>query len=78
MSLHETESEEDRAREGVIGGEIKPGAGNHQFRLFQNKFNFWAESWFPSRLTESPFFSFQSFLLHPAFLQILLCRKVAV
>lgn len=65
---HEREREEDGEREGQREGEIISGAGKHQFRLFPNKFNFWAESWFPSRHIESPFFSFKSFLLHPAFL----------
>lgn len=51
---HERERE-DREREGEKEGEIISGAGKHQFRLFPNKFNFWAESWFPSRHIESPF-----------------------
>ena len=54
---HEREREEDGEREG----EIISGAEKHQFRLFPNKFNFWAESWYPSRHIESPFFSFKSF-----------------
>lgn len=74
---HEREREEDGEREGERGEEIISGAGKHQFRLFPNKFNFWAESWYPSRHIESPFFSFKSFLLHPAFLQVFLCRKVS-
>lgn len=74
---HEREREEDGEREGQREGEIISGAGKHQFRLFPNKFNFWAESWFPSRHIESPFFSFKSFLLHPAFLWVFLCRKVS-
>lgn len=47
------EGERRRGRRRVM-----PGAGKHQLKFFQKQFNFRAESWFPSRLIESPFFFF--------------------
>lgn len=48
------EGERRRGRRRVM-----PGAGKHQLKFFQKQFNFRAESWFPSRLIESPFFFFR-------------------
>lgn len=50
------EGERRRGRRRVM-----PGAGKHQLKFFQKQFNFRAESWFPSRLIESPFFFFFRF-----------------
>lgn len=86
MCLREGRGEGGRELQRRSGREIRgeqrmrdyTSGKENQSRFFPNKFNFWAESWFPNRLTESPFFSFQSPLLHPEFLQIFLCRKVAL